>query len=64
VVVIIFGRLVPFVLRPFVGDEYELVGHCYVHAIMDREWLYFTLDSMTRAEQPDGENTIQTFVVR
>lgn len=31
VVAPLFGELVPFVLRPLRADDYELVGHGYVH---------------------------------
>jgi hypothetical protein len=43
VIAILLGFSVPFVLRRVNGcaggsaDEYKLVGHCYVHGIMDGE---------------------------
>ena len=36
VVAVLYGGYVPFVLRPC-GEEYELVGECYVHGIMNGE---------------------------
>lgn len=39
VVVVLFGGWVPFVLRPVGEDVFELVGACYVHGIMDGEWV-------------------------
>jgi hypothetical protein len=32
-----FGIGVPFVLRPIGRSEFRLIGHCYVHGIMDGE---------------------------
>lgn len=39
-VCVLFGMEVPFILRPVPGSsslEYELVGECYVHGMMDGE---------------------------
>ena len=36
---IIFGAIVPFVLRKLDNGEYELIGEVYVHGIMDGEYL-------------------------
>ena len=36
VVVVLFGGRVPFVLRPQ-GDQYALVGDCYIQGMMDGE---------------------------
>jgi hypothetical protein len=36
-IVILFGLSIPFVLRPVGVDTFKLVGHCYVHGIMDGE---------------------------
>ncbi|KAK3680251.1 hypothetical protein LTR78_000629 [Recurvomyces mirabilis] len=35
-VVVLYGSRIPFILRP-VGDEYRLVGPCYLQGIMDGE---------------------------
>ena len=32
-----FGIGVPFVLRPIGRSEFMVIGHCYVHGIMDGE---------------------------
>jgi hypothetical protein len=34
---VIFGAIVPFVLRKVLGGEFEIVGEAYVHGIMDGE---------------------------
>lgn len=40
VVCILFGALVPFVLREKVGRrQYQLIGEAYVYGIMDGEFL-------------------------
>ena len=36
---IIFGAIVPFVLRKLDNGQYELIGEAYVHGIMDGEYL-------------------------
>ena len=39
-IALLLGGRTPFVLRPVAGTrEYELVGACYVHGIMDGELL-------------------------
>lgn len=35
-ITVLTGGRTPFLLRP-VGGQYRLVGHCYVHGIMDGE---------------------------
>jgi hypothetical protein len=57
VVVVLFGGWVPFLLRPVGDDEYELVGGCYLHGIMDGEWI----DAAVRSEQRE---LFQEFVIR
>jgi len=37
VIAIFFGIGVPFVLRPLGRSEFRLIGHCYVHGVMDGE---------------------------
>ncbi|KAM5383710.1 hypothetical protein ACJZ2D_001699 [Fusarium nematophilum] len=37
VIAMFFGLGVPFVLRPIGGGEFRLIGHCYVHGVMDGE---------------------------
>ena len=64
VVAVLFGGWVPFVLRPLGGDEYELVGHCYVHGIMDGEWIEAALALAMSADEPDFNKSFQTFVIR
>jgi hypothetical protein len=64
VVAVLFGGWVPFVLRPLGGDEYELVGHCYVHGIMDGEWINATLASVTGADEFDFNKLFQTFIIQ
>lgn len=39
VAVILFGASVPFVLRPTKRGHYVLVGDCYVHGLMDGEFM-------------------------
>lgn len=39
VVVVIYGARTPFVIRGVGGDRYQLIGDCYVHGIMDGEFL-------------------------
>lgn len=36
-IVILFGIDIPFVLRPVGDNTFKLIGHCYVHGIMDGE---------------------------
>jgi hypothetical protein len=36
-VFLLMGGNVPFVLRPAEGSTWTLVGHCYIHGIMDGE---------------------------
>jgi hypothetical protein len=36
---IIFGAIVPFVLRKLQNGQYELIGEAYVHGIMDGEFM-------------------------
>jgi hypothetical protein len=38
-VCILFGCSVPAVLRKHIGEEYRLVGECYIHRLMDGESL-------------------------
>jgi len=38
-VCILFGCSVPVVLRKHIGEEYQLVGECYIHGLMDGEAL-------------------------
>jgi hypothetical protein len=47
-VCILFGGDVPYILRPTAEDkEFQFVGDCYVHGIMDWEAI-----TMRRGEQP------------
>ncbi|OAK93948.1 hypothetical protein IQ06DRAFT_298698 [Phaeosphaeriaceae sp. SRC1lsM3a] len=41
VIAILFGSTIPFVLRHVEGsaDRYMLLGECYIHGIMDGEWV-------------------------
>ena len=64
VAAVLFGGWVPFVLRPLGGDEYELVGHCYIHGIMDGEWIKAALALGTSAGELDFDKSFQTFVIR
>jgi hypothetical protein len=59
VVVVLFGGWVPYVLRPVGDGEFELVGHCYVHGIMDGEWVEAAL-----AAAPDPVELLEGFVLR
>jgi hypothetical protein len=45
-IAVLAGGRLPFVLRP-IGDHYRLVGHCYVHGIMDGEAFPENLDELT-----------------
>lgn len=50
IVVILFGSDAPVVLRAD-GDNYKLIGHCYVHGIMKGEFLQerlFPVDDLSR----------------
>lgn len=57
VVVILLGGEMPFVLRP-VGEEYLLVGSCYVHGAMDGELIYCSEDG--EGIKVDGKH-VRTF---
>ena len=37
IISVLYGGKWPFVLRHIGGDEYEFIGHCYVHGIMHGE---------------------------
>jgi hypothetical protein len=60
VVVVLLGGELPVVLRPLDGAEtgFELVGTCYVHGIMDGEWITHATDG-----QEDGSEVFQDFVI-
>jgi hypothetical protein len=45
VVVVLFGGRAPFVLRPLGAGMFELVGACYLHGIMNGEWVTAVLRS-------------------
>ena len=45
-IAVLAGGRFPFVLRP-IGDHYRLVGHCYVHGIMNGEAFPENLDELT-----------------
>jgi hypothetical protein len=64
VVVVLFGGWVPFVVRPLEDDEYELVGHCYIHGIMDGEWIEAVLASMTNPDECVFDEFFNTFYIR
>lgn len=64
VVGFLFGGWVPFALRPLGGDQNEPVGHCYVHGIVDGEWMEAGLASMTNADWLSFNKTFETFIVR
>ena len=64
VVVILFGGWVPFVLRPLEAGVYELVGHCYVHGIMDGEWIEAVLGSITNPADFAFDDVFETFHIR
>ena len=36
-VCVLFGCSVPVVLRKRIGEEYQFVGECYIHGLMDGE---------------------------
>ena len=38
-VCVLFGCSVPVVLRKRIGEEYQFVGECYIHGLMDGEAL-------------------------
>jgi hypothetical protein len=50
IVVVLFGCIMPFVLRPH-GIEYKLVGEAYVHGIMKGEAI-----QMWRREELHSQN--------
>ena len=48
-IVLIFGGSVLYVLRPREGllaSQYEFVGECYIHGLMDGEVLDWEMDQM------------------
>ncbi|KAI1079949.1 HET-domain-containing protein [Whalleya microplaca] len=47
-VFVILGRDTPMVLRPTSSGEYEVIGDCYVHGIMDGEALLGAIDGPWR----------------
>jgi hypothetical protein len=65
IVVVLFGGWVPYVLRPLdVEGEFELVGHCYVHGIMDGEWIEATLASIPDPTDFVLEDVFERFVIQ
>jgi hypothetical protein len=60
IVVVLFGGWVPFVLRPVEGDEFELVGACYLHGVMDGEWIRAGLAGL----ETGGFDMFREYVVR
>lgn len=59
-IVVLLGGELPVVLRPLDGAEngFELVGTCYVHGIMDGEWVAHVTDG-----QGEGSEVFQNFVI-
>ena len=45
---VISGGHIPFVVRRQSGDDFQLVGECYVHGIMNGEVLHMT--ELSRAD--------------
>ncbi|MCJ1254925.1 hypothetical protein MMC24_002741 [Lignoscripta atroalba] len=60
IIVIFFGGRVPFVLRPLDDGEFELVGPCYIHGIMDGEWL----EAVRAADENLQGGVLQQFIIR
>lgn len=60
IVVVLLGQELPVVLRPLDGAEngFELVGMCYIHGIMDGEWIAHMTDG-----QGQGSEVFQDFVI-
>jgi hypothetical protein len=53
-VCVLFGCSVPVVLRKRIGGEYQFVGECYIHGLMDGEAL---------AMRPSGQVEGHDFVL-
>jgi hypothetical protein len=65
VVVVLLGGRVPYVLRPMdVEGGFELVGHCYVHGIMDGEVIEATLASIPNPTKRALEDVFERFVIQ
>ncbi|KAI1661974.1 HET-domain-containing protein [Daldinia decipiens] len=55
-VFVVLGCNVPMLLRPTASGEYEVVGDCYVHGIMDGEALFGSIPPPWTAQIGPGED--------
>jgi len=59
VVALLFGSNVPFLVRPTDSTDYELVGPCYVHGIMDGE----AITACLRMQKDQGDKLLCNVIV-
>ncbi|KAG4437372.1 hypothetical protein IFR05_007136 [Cadophora sp. M221] len=63
VVVMFEGFRTPFILRKL-GDDWKLVGDCYVHGIMDGEMIVYTDDTQSSLDKVSVDGNGKPYSVR